>query len=94
VCSVVDIAEHLALAAWPVFPLKRAKFRVVFCAKKAQISLYISFDYKNFVNFGGSATKFTQISRNIQHPPGGLKKGTRKKSWKWGFSNYRDPGAI
>ena len=26
---------------WPVLRLKRAKFRFVFCSKKAQISLYI-----------------------------------------------------
>jgi len=76
----ISSCQHLALAC--------------ISFEKGQISFRISFIIKKNVNFAGSAAIFAKIPKYIQLPPGGVKKGTRRQSRKWGFSYYRDTGAI
>jgi len=56
---------------WPVFRLKRTKFRFVFRSKKAQISLYISFDYKKNREFRWFRNEIREISHKCPAPSPG-----------------------
>jgi len=58
---------------WPVFRLKRAKFRFVFRSKKAQISLYISFGYKKFREFRWFRNEIRDNSQKYPAPSRGIK---------------------
>jgi hypothetical protein len=57
----------------PVFRLKRAIFSFVFRSKKAQISIYISFDCKKFRGFRWFRNEIRENSQKYPAPPRGIK---------------------